>query len=101
MRRYKRTPTNLYGADDYIEKHHIPDILVPKLNKLIFPERFASESPQPGSMYSMTSRDVKAAGKGVLSRPCSAPKGCRIPDRDCPNPSRTILRHIRRGAGQT
>ena len=24
-RRYKRTPTNLYGADDYIEKHHIPD----------------------------------------------------------------------------
>jgi predicted Zn finger-like uncharacterized protein len=37
MRRYKRTPTNLYGADDYIEKHHIPDFLLTKLRKLIFP----------------------------------------------------------------
>jgi predicted Zn finger-like uncharacterized protein len=43
MRRYKRTPTNLYGADDYIEKHHIPDSLVSKLRKLIFPEQFETE----------------------------------------------------------
>lgn len=42
MRRYKRTPVNLYGADDYIEKHHIPDYLSLKLRKLIFPEQFAS-----------------------------------------------------------
>lgn len=32
---YKRMPTSLYGADDYIEKHHIPDDLVPKINSLI------------------------------------------------------------------
>jgi response regulator RpfG family c-di-GMP phosphodiesterase len=32
---YKRTPTSLYGADDYIEKHHISDDLVPKINQLI------------------------------------------------------------------
>ena len=25
--RYKRAPLSLYGADDYIEKHHIPDTL--------------------------------------------------------------------------
>ncbi len=31
--RYKRKPQNLYGADDYIEKHHIPDDLLPKLMK--------------------------------------------------------------------
>jgi predicted Zn finger-like uncharacterized protein len=37
MRRYKRTPVNLYGADDYIEKHHIPDLLSAKLQRLIFP----------------------------------------------------------------
>jgi predicted Zn finger-like uncharacterized protein len=43
MRRYKRTPTNLYGADDYIEKHHIPDFLVSKLRKLIYPEQCGSE----------------------------------------------------------
>ncbi len=32
---YKRTPTSLYGADDYIEKHHIPDDLVPKIHRLV------------------------------------------------------------------
>lgn len=31
---YKRTPSSLYGADDYIEKHHIPDDLVSKINQL-------------------------------------------------------------------
>jgi predicted Zn finger-like uncharacterized protein len=45
MRRYKRTPTNLYGADDYIEKHHIPDFLLTKLRKLIFPGQFGAEMP--------------------------------------------------------
>lgn len=29
--RYKRRPQNLYGADDYIEKHHIPDTLLNKV----------------------------------------------------------------------
>jgi predicted Zn finger-like uncharacterized protein len=37
MRRYKRTPVSLYGADDYIEKHHIPDFLPVKIRKLIHP----------------------------------------------------------------
>jgi len=46
MRRYKRTPSNLYGADDYIEKHHIPDFLTLKLRKLIFPEEFKEEAPK-------------------------------------------------------
>lgn len=32
---YKRSPSSLYGADDYIEKHHIPDDLVPKINRLL------------------------------------------------------------------
>ena len=31
---YKRTPSSLYGADDYIEKHHIPDRLVAKVHHL-------------------------------------------------------------------
>ena len=37
MRRYKRTPESLYGADDYVEKHHIPD-LPAKFRKLLLPE---------------------------------------------------------------
>ncbi len=33
--RYKRKPQSLYGADDYIEKHHIPDELLSKIMALI------------------------------------------------------------------
>ncbi len=47
MRRYKRTPVSLYGADDYIEKHHIPDFLPAKLQKLIYPDRYAELSATP------------------------------------------------------
>ena len=32
---YKRHPNSLYGADDYIEKHHIPDDLILKINRLL------------------------------------------------------------------
>jgi predicted Zn finger-like uncharacterized protein len=32
--RYKREPLSLYGADDYIEKHHIPDSLAAKIYRL-------------------------------------------------------------------
>lgn len=45
MRRYKRTPASLYGADDYIEKHHIQDLLAVKLKRLIYPE----QAPQPAA----------------------------------------------------
>lgn len=31
---YKRRPTTLYGADDYIEKHHLPTDLVAKIHNL-------------------------------------------------------------------
>ena len=32
--RYKREPVSLYGADDYIEKHHIQDSLAQKVKRL-------------------------------------------------------------------
>ncbi len=48
MRRYKRTPMTLYGADDYIEKHHIPDLLPAKLSKLIHPDQFPAAAPKAG-----------------------------------------------------
>jgi predicted Zn finger-like uncharacterized protein len=35
--RYKREPASLYGADDYIEKHHIQDALTKKVNRLLSP----------------------------------------------------------------
>ncbi len=33
--RYKREPNSLYGADDYIEKHNIPDALAAKIYRLV------------------------------------------------------------------
>jgi predicted Zn finger-like uncharacterized protein len=33
--RYKRSPQSLYGADDYIEKHHIPDALAAMVYRLV------------------------------------------------------------------
>jgi len=32
--KYKRSPQTLYGADDYIEQHHIPDALAPMIYRL-------------------------------------------------------------------
>lgn len=65
MKRYKRTPVSLYGADDYIEKHHITDFLPHKLRKLIFPEQSAPV-------------DVKYAGQ-VRSE---LPETARAPERE-------------------
>jgi predicted Zn finger-like uncharacterized protein len=44
--RYKRRPTALYGADDYIEKHHIKDDLVAKI-RLLLPRGEAAAVPRP------------------------------------------------------
>ncbi len=33
--KYKRAPVSLYGADDYIEIHHLHDQLIPKINAVL------------------------------------------------------------------
>ena len=43
---YKRSPVTLYGADDYIEKHHIPDKLLPKLMQLFSGQPVAAPAPE-------------------------------------------------------
>ena len=48
--KYKRTPQSLYGADAYIEKHHISDSLVPLIHRLAagdIPREPAYHEPQP------------------------------------------------------
>ena len=40
--RYKRAPASLYGANDYIERHHLPDMLLPKIERLLSPPEEAS-----------------------------------------------------------
>lgn len=61
MRRYKRTPVSLYGADDYIEKHHIPDFLAIKLRSLL--------SFDPGAEKVSSSVKYQAHELPEMSRP--------------------------------
>lgn len=44
---YKCRPKSLYGADDYIEKHHLPDSLVPKIRQLSSRDPAAVSAPAP------------------------------------------------------
>jgi len=56
---YKRSPVNLYGADDYIEKHHIPDKLVPKLQRLLRGEAGAADGEASGADPSAEPADMR------------------------------------------
>ncbi len=44
---YKRTPSSLCGADDYIEAHRIQDMLVAKVVRLLSGEAKAAVAPKP------------------------------------------------------
>jgi predicted Zn finger-like uncharacterized protein len=45
--RYKRNPDSLYGADDYIEKHHIHDRLLDKIWEMVPSKGSSAESQSP------------------------------------------------------
>ena len=60
---YKRRPTNLYGADDYVEQHHVHDMLPEKICSLLgisalvsdstptqTPERIVAAAHQPSGL---------------------------------------------------
>jgi DNA-binding response OmpR family regulator len=62
---YKRSPSSLYGADDYIEKHHIPDDLVPKINRLLVGaapanETAVNEDSRPGEALTDKAADEQS-----------------------------------------
>jgi len=48
--RYKREPQSLYGADDYIEKHHIPDALSAKIYRLVFGQEAVDQNIDDGAV---------------------------------------------------
>jgi len=67
--RYKRAPTSLYGADDYIERHHIQDGLLEKLDKLMNSKEKTSESLAESSIAGteLQSGDSNSSGFGFES----------------------------------
>jgi CheY-like chemotaxis protein len=62
---YKRRPTSLYGADDYVEQHHIPDSLLVKLERLIGPAPRAIELPPP-HVETPEGKQIRDAGERRL-----------------------------------
>lgn len=67
---YKRAPVQLYGADDYIEKHHIPDQLLGKVQRLASGSSGAPPSAPPAP--AVRSEDQPA---GALPPPLVSRKG--------------------------
>jgi predicted Zn finger-like uncharacterized protein len=70
---YKRNPVTLYGADDYIEKHDIPDRLVPKLKQLLS-GRPAVAPDSPADPASAAGKTPPAPEKGTGPSAVSAAK---------------------------
>jgi len=68
--RYKRAPTSLYGADDYIEKHHLRDSLADKITRLL-PERKTAGKAGPG-VYPPPNREERTRPPEALPSPAEA-----------------------------
>lgn len=62
--RYKRRPTSLYGADDYVEQHHIHDMLRPKVERLV---GRAVPPPRHGEVDPVSARRLQEAGDQMLT----------------------------------
>ncbi len=59
--RYKRSPQSLYGADDYIEQHHIPDSLAAMIYRLASDTRAVEPDQNPavtGDLEMPTSPEI-------------------------------------------
>jgi predicted Zn finger-like uncharacterized protein len=99
MRRYKRTPVSLYGADDYIEKHHIPDYLPTKMRRLIFPEEFPDTPPKSAApareeLPEMSRPPAREFESSLLSHPSVSQ-----PERDVPQAALRRPAAVDAGAG--
>jgi CheY-like chemotaxis protein len=62
--RYKRSPTSLYGADDYIEKHHLRDSLTRKIARLVL-EKSAAPSAGAGLYPSPVREEAMTEKKDI------------------------------------
>lgn len=64
--RYKRRPTSLHGADDYVEQHHIHDMLAGKVVRLMSGERGPGEV-RPGEVDPAAALRVRDAADAMLT----------------------------------
>lgn len=85
--RYKRAPVSLYGADDYIEKHHIPDALVPMIYRLASGSTSVGHRSDPGesaeqeqSRGEIRSLEVSETSPAKGADPGPAPPASFVPE---------------------
>ncbi|GFO68450.1 hypothetical protein GMLC_20290 [Geomonas limicola] len=74
--RYKRSPNSLYGADDYLEKHHIPDSLVPMIYRLVSGSSAQPSAPSASELARQEEsrgeiRQAEAEGTGSAVEPAA------------------------------
>jgi len=67
--RYKRAPLSLYGADDYIEKHHIPDSLTAMIYRLVSCQKPVE---QPRDAQPTDEEEAQAASQQLSSSEMNA-----------------------------
>jgi CheY-like chemotaxis protein len=60
---YKRRPSSLHGADDYVEQHHVPDQLGEKLLRLLPPGTITAAAEAAASLAAR--HPVHGAGGGL------------------------------------
>ena len=73
--KYRREPVSLYGADDYLEAHDIPAMLIEKINRLVaMPEKGAEkpQTPQKSSAAAPETPEIKSEAPG--SKPEARPE---------------------------
>jgi predicted Zn finger-like uncharacterized protein len=71
--RYKRSPNSLYGADDYIEKHHIPDLLISMIYRLAGNQKPLEDSPEEA----MPQEEVQVTPQHLTRNQIDAQEGVR------------------------
>lgn len=59
--RYKREPESLYGAQDYIERHHIQDQLLPKVQRILEGKNAKAPTPDLNPPASQPSNELPAS----------------------------------------
>ncbi len=75
--RYKRSPASLYGADDYVEKHRIPEDIVEKIKALVGGSAPAGDSADAGEANQQAPAPAapqpQAAAPQAPAAPAAAP----------------------------
>jgi len=79
-KRYKRRPTSLFGADDYIEKYDLPSELIDKINRFKVLPEITGRRADPGSRITASAHDATHAAteantkKTQVTAEAAAPK---------------------------